>query len=79
MDGGSSGPCLNAGNDPCVVFWGKPETFLFHCLSSTRSKNGYQILVRETYRNFAGDYLRWTSIPSRGSNNTTTYSRLLPG
>ena len=39
------------------------DTCLSQCLSPPRSTNGYR-------RQSAGDYLWWTSIPSRGSSNT---------
>ena len=45
------------------------DTLLSQCLSPPRSINGYQQTVRETWQNNGGN-LRWTSIPSRRSNNT---------
>ena len=60
---GLSSPGSSPGPGHCVVFLGKKPS---HCLSPPRSINGYR-------RQNAGANLRWTSIPSRGSSNTSSW------
>ena len=67
LDSGASGPGSSPGRGHCVVFLGKT---LAQCLSPPRCINGYRQIVGEN--KLQGSGLRWTSIPSRGSRNTSS-------
>ena len=74
LDSGASGPGSSPGRGQCVVFLGK-TLLLSHCLSPPRCINGYLLFVGENLTKLRGSDLRWTSILSRGSRNTS--SRLM--
>ena len=69
LDSGVSGPGSSPGRGQCVVFLGKT---LSQCLSPPRCINGYLLFVGENLTKLRGSDLRWTSIPSRGSRNTSS-------
>ena len=53
------------------------DTLLSQCLSPPRCINGYLLFGWGNLTKLRGSDLRWTSIPSRGSRNTS--SRILAG
>ena len=74
LDSGASGPGSSPGRGQCVVFLGK--TFYSHSASLHPGFiNGYLLFGWGNLTKLWGSDLRWTSIPSRGSRNTS--SRLM--
>ena len=74
LDPGVSGPGSSPGWGHCVVFLGKTLK-LSQCLSPPRCINGYRQLAIELLGKpdkLRGSDLRGTSIPSRGSRNTSS-------
>ena len=64
LDSGASGPGSSPGRGHCVVFLGK-----------TLYSQVYKWVPANCWGNLAklrGSDLRWTSIPSRGSRNTSS-------
>ena len=74
LDSGASGPGSSPGRGQCVVFLGK--TLYSH--SASLHPGVYKWVLAICWGNLTklrGSDLRWTSIPSRGSRNTS--SRLM--
>ena len=70
LDSGAGAPGLSPGRGHCVVFLGK--TLYSHGASL---QPGVQMGTSELLGkpdNLRGSDLRWTSIPSRGSRNTSS-------
>ena len=70
LDSGASGPGSSPGQGHCVVFLGKTLT-----LTVPLSTQVYKWVPANCGGNLAklgGSDLRWTSIPSRGSRNTSS-------
>ena len=78
LDSGASAPGSSPGRGHCVVFLGK--TLYSH---SASLYPGVQMGTSELLGkpdNLRGSDLRWTSIPSRGSRNTSSrFMRQKPG
>ena len=69
LDSGSSGPGSSPGWGHCVVFLGK------NTLTVSLSTQVYKWVPANCWGNLTklrGNDLRWTSIPSRGSRNTSS-------
>ena len=70
LDSGASAPGSSPGRGHCVVFWGK--TLYSHSASLHLGvEMGTGELLRKSDK-LRGSDLRWTSIPSGGSTNTSS-------
>ena len=68
LDSGASGPGSSPGRGQCVVFLGK--TLYSH--SASQVYKWVPAICWGNLTKLRGSDLRWTSIPSRGSRNTSS-------
>ena len=70
LDSGASGPGSSPGRGQCLVFLGKTLTLTVPL--STQVYKWVPAICWRNLTNLRGSDLRWTSIPSRGSRNTSS-------
>ena len=72
FDSRPSSPSLNAGWGHCVMFLGKTFNFSRTVPHSTQEYKWVPATKCSNLRGGGGVNLRWPSIPSRGSSNTSS-------